>query len=168
MASFKSALAGRHQIQYRVSQDVTSYVTDRSSPDETWTFTDAAGHEHHYDHGYPTLAWIVEEQHWCDGTEGIYNHDGHWVDDVAHWECRICGEVIEPRLHPPGRTVYVPGPKSAEASGFRSDGSRITCWLTEEDSKALEALLRARDSDGVQRWLDEFPEDRIVSIEYFG
>lgn len=161
--------AGRHQIQFSVEQDFQQFTTDSPSPDESWTFTDAAGHEHHYDHGYPTLAWVVEERHWCDGTEGIYNHDGHWVDDVAHWECMICGEVIKPRLHPPGRVITIPGMKTASASGYRSDGSRITCgWMTEDEVEALTELMKAEDNEGIQRWLDEYPDDKIVSIEYFG
>lgn len=157
---------GRHRIEFSVDQDWQTYWTDHPSPDESWTFTDAAGHVHRYDHGYPSLEWVVEERHWCNGTEGLYNHDGHWVDDVAHYECKVCREHVVPATHPPGRAFTVPGQRTSTAVGYRTDGSRITCSPNEEETEALVALLQAEDDDGVQRWLDQFPAERIIVMEY--
>ncbi len=168
MVSFNASLAGRHQIQFVVTQESIPMTSEHPTVDESWTFTDAAGHAHHYEHGYPTLDKIIDAVHWCNGDEGIYNHDPHDVVDEMHYECKVCREVIVPRLHPPFHTIYRPGMRSATASGYRTDGTKIECILIEEEVETLTALLRSQDSDGVQRWLDEFPEERIVSSRYDG
>jgi hypothetical protein len=71
--------------------------------DEAWRFTDGSGHEHAYvgkprepiDH-YPTLAYAPGPSYYC-GECG----DEHEDYAVSHYECRICGEVIEPGSREP-------------------------------------------------------------------
>jgi hypothetical protein len=75
-----------------------------SDIDANWTFTDAAGHRHYCEYEaadhYPTLARVQDETYWCE-TCG----DKH---EVAHLECRQCGERITPGTAGPG-TRYIPG-----------------------------------------------------------
>jgi hypothetical protein len=75
-----------------------SYLSDI---DADWKFTDANGHQHYCvyegaDH-YPTLRRVVDETYWC-GECG----DEH---ELAHLECRQCGEAITPGTTGPGEKV---------------------------------------------------------------
>lgn len=81
--------------------------------DETWRFTDAAGHEHYYaDRRYPTLRWIVDssETYYCEDCREEH------TDSLGHYECLLCGETIVPgitgpdthRRYMPGRRAYFP------------------------------------------------------------
>lgn len=51
--------------------------------DPRWRGTDSNGHEHHYDHGYPTLDYVIDAEHWCMGDEGIAPHDPHMAVDES-------------------------------------------------------------------------------------
>jgi len=96
--------------EYRLrSGDQLTFETDRIDvtsalpyADESWTFTDAAGHQHRYDHGYPTLRWFVTERYWCEDC-GDEHTEGKWI-------CPLCDEVIEPGTAGPDRfRRYIPG-----------------------------------------------------------
>jgi hypothetical protein len=84
--------------------DVTSRLP---YPDERWTYTDRAGHEHRYDKQapgdyYPTLSWVIDETYYCPDC-----HDEH---TEGHWECPQCGERITPGSAGPDRfRRYIPG-----------------------------------------------------------
>jgi hypothetical protein len=89
--------------------DVTS---NRPRPDPNWTYTDQAGHEHHYDkaapivpgrvRGYPTLVMVEDETYWCEDCQDEHTD--------SHLECPICGEHITPGLvGPPLYREYIPG-----------------------------------------------------------
>src|SRR5260221_6154198 len=116
-------------------ETVMQQVTWEDAPDELWAFTDAQGHHHlyqgrqvqgelddrakHKKHRevtgwthYATLVLVIDSRRFCDGHEGVYNHDPHWVEET-HYECRQCGQVIEPghgpwsKLIPSSRTAYL-------------------------------------------------------------
>lgn len=89
------------------TREVEWVTNDGPTADESWRFTDARGHEHAYPYK-PTLEFVVDRSHWCDGTEGLYNHDPHEAIDEGHYECRECRERIEPRSHPPGYMTAIP------------------------------------------------------------
>jgi hypothetical protein len=95
---------GRMELRAETERiDVTSALP---YADEKWTYTDRHGHQHRYDHGYPTLVWIVDETYWCDDCR-----DEH---EEGHYQCPLCGEHIEPgmagpdlyRRYIPGMTTY--------------------------------------------------------------
>jgi hypothetical protein len=90
-----------------------------------WEFTDAAGHRHHCaykaaDH-YPTLIRVTYETYWCGECD-----DEH---ELAHLECRQCGEVIRPGTTGPG-TKYIPGLLTCTLDGE---------LITQEQAMALAA-----------------------------
>lgn len=143
----------------RESIDVTS---DRPSPNERWRYTDKAGHEHFYQRGYPTLELVVDAEHWCDGTEGLYNHDAHMTTDQSHYECLLCRQVVEPAVDPPFSPKSIPGRIDGCLSGFRSDGAEITMYLVAEE---WESIQGAEDPDvEALRILDNAPGERIYSL----
>lgn len=83
--------------------DVTSALPQA---DRSWRFTDATGHEHYWQDGYPTLVDVpVGEPYWDDDLE-TFEQDTKLV-------CAICGEEIHPgmtvdtfRRMVPGRRTY--------------------------------------------------------------
>ena len=94
--------------------DMVKYTADtmpvsswHPTSDPTWRATDTRGHEHYYDSGYPTLNFVVDRQHWCEGNEGWMSHDPHWAVDESHYECLQCRETTRPGLRPPGWIEHV-------------------------------------------------------------
>jgi DNA-directed RNA polymerase subunit RPC12/RpoP len=73
--------------------------------DEKWRATDSNGHEHHYaderteaERGshYSTLVYVPGPSYYC-GDCG----DEHEDYAVSHYECRICGEEVQPGSREP-------------------------------------------------------------------
>lgn len=145
-----------------VRQEWIDVTSERSSPNEHWTFTDANGHEHRYDHGYPTLEFVIDESHWCDGSEGLYNHDPHEAVDVAHYECLICRELIVPKMDPPYTPKRIPGMRSATLTGLRSDGATVEAWLMDDDLERI----RSSSEEEVTALIDSLPDERIYSVTF--
>lgn len=130
--------------------------------DADWVGTDRNGHEHRAKGGYPTLNYIVDKQHWCDGHEGIYNHDPHMAVDEAHYECKTCGVIVEPGIIPAGTPLFVPGSTSATVHGYRTDGAEIDGWVTEDEARTIPSM----SAEAMQQFIDGLPEDRITSIKF--
>ena len=90
----------------RVEREVIEVTSNAPRTDEAWTYTDERGHEHYWRDGYPTLQWVTEDTYWCSDCD-----DEH--DDGGHWECRECGETVEPGMRPPSMyREFMPGPTS--------------------------------------------------------
>jgi hypothetical protein len=149
--------------QMTVDIDQVDVTSPFPSPHHHWRFTDAEGHEHRWDHGYPTLTRVVDAEHWCDGNEGIARHDPHMATDEAHYECAICGEVIEPEMDPPYTPKTIPGHITYTLTGHRSNGAKVTAWLTEDEAAAV--TPDATD-DTIAALLDAIPDERCSLIEY--
>lgn len=95
-------------------QELIEVSSSLPQPDEDWTYTDRAGHEHRYADGYPTLTWIIDESYWCEDC-GDEHTEGHY-------ECPLCGEHITPGLRGPDLlSKYQPGRRS-----YYLDGELIT------------------------------------------
>lgn len=144
-----------------IRQDWIDVTSERETPNESWRFTDANGHEHHYEHGYPTLDLVIDESHWCDGTEGIYNHDPHEEIDAAHYECKQCGEVIKPEMDPPHRPKQIPGMRHVTITVKRHGANYVetlTIHPTGEEMAAIEAAESPEDA--IQAFVDAYPSDR--------
>lgn len=159
----RTTISGR-SWELEVDQQWIDITSENPTPNERWTFTDDQGHEHAYDHGYPTLEWIVDAEHWCDGHEGIYNHDPHIAVDEAHYECLICRQRIEPKMDPAYTPKSMPGMRSAYLSGVRADGVKITLALTPEEFDELAANVES--DDVARRLLNDAPQDRIVRSSF--
>lgn len=85
-------------------------TSNEPRPDEKWRLTDAAGHEHYWRDGYPTLTVVVDETYWCEDCA-----DDH---TDTHLECPLCGETITPGLvGPSGFREFAPGRMSATLDG---------------------------------------------------
>lgn len=147
----------------------TELVTsDTYTADPNWKFTDAAGHEHYYSGGYPTLRLIVDKQHWCNGNEGISPHDSHWQVDESHMVCLRCKERIEPRQLPPGSVTSIVLGTRALLEGSRSDIARCRVKLLLNESECQQ-IVHAVDRDAtVQTLIDSLPHNRFHSIEIGG
>lgn len=106
--------------------EVTSGLPHR---DDTWRYTDRAGHEHTWDeNAYPTLTWVVDSTYWCADCS-----DEH---EDGHYECRLCGERITPGTTFDAARRFIPGPRSATLTA--ADGRVVP--LNEADLAALGAL----------------------------
>lgn len=168
-------VAASQSWELDVQQDWIDTTMGIPTLDPDWRGTDSNGHEHYYDqqaHEYPTLDYIIDAEHWCDGTEGVYNHDPHMAVDEDHYECKLCREVVEPGIIPAGTPSAIPGSKSATLAGVTSSGMRVKLALTGEDYDAIEAADGAFDPDNpapserdlvVQRILDEAVEQLVTS-----
>jgi hypothetical protein len=152
---------------WEVAVDVEQINTTSSFPsaDPGWRFTDAAGHEHRYDRGYPSLRYVVDESHWCDGTEGTALHDPHEAVDEAHYECLACHEVVEVGLLPAGYPQWTPGNVTATLKGHRSDGTWIEAVLTPSEVDALRAA--GEDQQAAQQVIDAIPLQRTLRVTQY-
>lgn len=116
----------------RIVTDQIEVTSNLPRPDRNWRYTDAAGHEHRYDDGYPTLVRVGEGPYWCPDC-----HDEH---EDSHWECPICHEEISPALTgpPPGRE-FIPG-----MTEYFLDGEPISKERAESILAEYQAAEQAR------------------------
>lgn len=90
-----------------IAVDVIHEIT---VPDEKWRFIDKAGHGHFWKlfskkpSTIPTCELIVVGTRWV-GDE----YDAEEID-VKEWQCRTCGETIEPGYRKERPPTHVPGP----------------------------------------------------------
>lgn len=103
--------------------DVTSNAPRR---DPDWTYIDHNKHLHTLAKGlWPTLTWIIDETYWCT-TCGDEHANGHW-------ECRECGERIEPgMIGPSGHVEKIRG-----LTSYYLDDQEIT----EDEAAAIMAHM---------------------------
>ena len=119
---------------------IVQTLTWEDAPYEDWGETDSRGHRHAFTKpavtgdavwrgkghkppralmrettNYPTLRFVITRWHHCSGRETMYSHDPHDHIDDGHYECRECGERIEPG-HGPGSTM-IPVSESATLDG---------------------------------------------------
>lgn len=140
--------------------DVTSGLP---TPKEDWRFKDRNGHEHHYDHGYPTLELVVDESHWCLGNEGLGAHDPHEAVDESHYECLICRVTVKPKMDPPGTPRSVRGLTTWTLRGYRSDGVWVAAHLIGDE---VRRLSDDEDNSVAAAILDAVPPERIIETRF--
>lgn len=88
--------------ELRVETEQIDVTSNLPRPDKNWRHTDAAGHEHYWDNGYPTLVEVVDDTYWCDDCSDEHTE--------SHLECPTCHQSIEPGMvGPPGYREYAPG-----------------------------------------------------------
>ena len=143
---------GSGAYSLNIERDVIEVTSERESLDVTWRYVDSQGHEHRYASGLPTLNHIVDERHWCDGTEGRGNHDPHWHIDESHYECTECGEVVAPGTVPPFTRQFIPGSITATLGGPSGPGERVEVWLTAEE---CQDMLSSGDDFPFDAWAAE-------------
>ena len=84
-------------------------------PDESWTFTDAAGHEHYWTFDGRRGTYRPDAKAETPTLETVHDGTGYWEDgepyEIYHHECRICRETVEPRCCADQSRQYVPGPR---------------------------------------------------------
>ena len=149
-----------------VEQMTETVSTSGPTLDTQWRATDPAGHAHYYDHGYPTLDYIVDASHECDGTEGFMHHDPHTHVDASHYECLICREVVEPGIASPG-SWDVPTWRSAKLEGRRSDGLVVEILLTPTECRSLIEDAATTDTTALAI-MDGAELARCLSVQYEG
>lgn len=159
-----ATLNGRHWT-LTVDQDRIDVTSGLPTANERWTYTDQQGHEHRYDHGYPTLTYVIDESHWCDGSEGIYNHDPHEAVDKSHYECSICRETIKPLTDPPYTPKSVAGLTTATMTGYRSDGTWIRYVLSGLEVERIRAEMTDEEAQAI---LDNADSARIIESRWHG
>jgi hypothetical protein len=89
-----------------IERDLAEVNVSSRMADETWHGVDSNGHEHRYaderDPGvgrgshYPTLIWVPGPSYYCPDCR-----DEHEDYAVSHYECRLCGEAVEPGAREP-------------------------------------------------------------------
>jgi hypothetical protein len=136
------------------------------APDTNWRTTDANGHEHRYNHGYPTLDFVVDASHWCDGSEGWAHHDPHEAIDESHYECKTCRLTIEPSLIPPGVRTFMPGLTTCTLSGYRSDGAWLRVRVDESTARGIASSDESVRDAYVENALDRADERDIIEIRF--
>lgn len=161
-------MRSRQRWTLDVRQEWVDITFGLPTPNERWTYTDRAGHLHNYLRGYPTLTYIEDAGHWCDGTEGFERHDPHWAVDESHYECPGCGEVIEPLMDPPYTPKKMPGMTEAMLRGIAQDGSELEVVIASREqmddlTHRLGQVTTAELFDGIcDRFVDAHP-DQIIS-----
>ena len=116
-----------------------------SEPARSWTFTDAAGHQHAYgteEDPFPTLVRVSDG--WADPPD--YGEDGDDEFERYHLACKSCGEVIWPSEHGPGTTLLPAG------ITYTLDGERVPL----EEARQFAAQIRDHDAgrwDYLRPWL---------------
>ncbi len=127
----------------RLERDYTEVNIGSRVADESWRFTDGNGHKHAYigkprepiDH-YPTLVYVPGPEYYCAECD-----DEHEDYAVSHYECRTCGEVIEPGSREPEN----PEALMLTRQGVYLNGEPIT----KERAEALVgAAMTAQKNDG--------------------
>lgn len=104
MATFANAGDGH---SYRMECEPIEVTSLGPRPDPNWTFTDAAGHEH--DAKRELLDWLQDDP---DDPPFYFDVDGDEHNADSHWECRLCGEWIEPGTTGPSPyREFIAGPK---------------------------------------------------------
>lgn len=97
-------------ISFEVNENAHYETTDLPRPDIRWEHVDSNDHFHAYsDEGgnsYPTLD-VRTVHHDCDGScGGSCGGEGYTTEQLS---CRICKEVIHPRMVPGPHQFRVPG-----------------------------------------------------------
>lgn len=144
-------------LEVVTEQRFQTIVSNVAEPDRHWRTTDSNGHVHAYvgvgpDQPWPTLEYVMDERHWCNGDEGIARHDPHWCDDRWHWECRQCRERVKPGFCQPPNTHVIPaGPPTTTVDvAMGPVGVRptwIKAMLTPDESARLDAAIARADTD---------------------
>lgn len=73
----------------RIEREIMLIGAGFPEDDRAWRHADAHGHEHRWEDGddrWPTLRWVVD----APGGDGY--------PDEGHWECRECGDHVEPGI----------------------------------------------------------------------
>lgn len=101
----------------RIGDDTYEVITDQfevtslSRPDTAWHLRDSHGHEHRwFTNGAPATEYRPDQVYVIQTLN--YVEDYPATEDypaVFHYECRECGEQVEPGVRPDDSPQYVPG-----------------------------------------------------------
>lgn len=90
-----------------IAVDVMHSIT---VPDEKWTFVDRKGHGHFWKLFSKKPSTIPTCNHVVVGTEWVGDeYDGEEYE-VFEWQCKECGQTIEPGYRQQAGPTHVPGP----------------------------------------------------------
>lgn len=156
-------------ITIDIWSEPVNITSERTTPNEHWTYTDAAGHFHRYLNGYPSLQMVVDAHHWCDGNEGFARHDPHDHVDEFHYICSQCSEIIKPTTDPPYTPKFMKGPPEGTVSGPRHNedmvvGCFATVVLTNQEIDEIQAAPADSVEEIAQRILNT--SDHVTSVTY--
>lgn len=105
---------GGHTLVCHV--DMINTTCQFDTIDSRWKGTCENGHAV----TFKSLERVVDHRTWCDGEDGWYHHDPHWLED-SHYECPECEARVVPGIIRGGTPQFIPGMKS-----FTLDGEPIT------------------------------------------
>lgn len=95
----------------QTSEPITYYSLLSTRPDTSWRGVDAHDHEHRWvrdgESGDTPTCTSHEEHVPCDGSCGNWDCEGY---DITVWECRDCGDRVEPGTSPDNGLKTLPGP----------------------------------------------------------
>lgn len=117
----------RHGDDTLVVEAPVERITALTGPDKNWRYTDARGHVHEWDDGYPTLRWVIDEVTWCADCREEHEH--------GHYECALCGERIEPGTTGPV-THLIEGAPSYMLNGEPITESEASQWMVDKSNQS--------------------------------
>ena len=113
-------------------------LSSREVPDEKWKHVDRYGHGHFWvGDDLPTLEWVITGQTYV-GDE----FDGE-LYDVGEWQCRLCGETVEP------------GKKSVQHDPIFMLPWRVTVEIGHENGYDTYDLTQEQYNTSVEAWVKE-------------
>jgi hypothetical protein len=127
-------------------QDGRWITNDSPQPDPNWRGVDSNGHEHYYaagDDRYPTLVLVAGEPYYCPDCND--EHQDTW------YECRTCGEKVEPGTRIDPTPKWIAGEMQYTLDGEPISTERANEILTEMRRRADEAAkITTRPSIGTR------------------
>lgn len=110
-------------VRFEVNQERTD-VSSIHRPDMSWSFTDAAGHEHVWflgDKSAYNVMYRPDAQYHTPTLVSIFDGWDYWDDGErtarTHLECKQCGEHIEPGYRSDDTRQYIGGIRSCYVDG---------------------------------------------------
>ena len=146
----------------QVASQPINVTSDRDALDPKWKAMCECGTEV----STRTMTRVVDKSHWCDGFEGLFNHDPHEAIDEMHYECANCTRHVFPSIIRAGTPQYIPGMIEANLTAYRSDGVRFTCWLNEQQTQEALDVSQTNDEEQMQAFADNIPLDQYMSWQF--
>lgn len=115
-----------HTFEVERSVDLID-VTSMQRADEAWTFVDDAGHEHYWTFNGVRGTYKPDAKTVIPTVRRVVTGVDYWPDgdsyEIAHLECKECGQKVTPRYTSDDVKQYIPG---LQRVTYYFDGKRVS------------------------------------------